>query len=84
MMKLNLTNVEMRPKLTLQEKVKISNQEKENFTEEEKKELEKMVQEYLNKECFEMHEKAKANYRLHCRNELRRKYAQDFLEKIQS
>ena len=73
----------IRGELTLQEKIKISNDENEKFDEKEKKEVEKMVDEYFNKHFnFEAIEKAKEEFRIYCRNEIRRKYAQNYLDQL--
>ena len=73
----------IREELTLQEKIRISNEENEKFDEKERKEVEKMVDEYFNKHFnFEAIEKAKEEFRLHCQNEIRRKYAQNYLDQL--
>ena len=73
-------NQKIREELTLQEKIRISNEENDNFDEKEKKEVEEIVKEYFNKHFnFEAIEKAKSEFRIYCRNEIRRKYAQRYL-----
>ena len=73
----------IREELTLQEKIRISNDENEKFDEKEKKEVEKMVDEYFNKHFnFEAIEKAKEEFRTICKNEIRRKYAQNYLDQL--
>ena len=73
----------IREELTLREKIQIANEEEDNFTAEEKKEIEKLVQEYFNKNySCEKIEKARKDFRDYARKEIRKKYAQRFLTQL--
>ena len=73
----------IREELTLQEKIRISNDENEKFDEKEKKEVEEIVKDYFKKHFnFEAIEKAKEEFRTICKNEIRKKYAQSYLDQL--